>query len=307
MSAPKVILVTGASSGFGAMTVRALADAKHIVYAGMRDIGGRNAQAAAAARRYADAHAVTLRPIEMDVSEQASVDGAMAAILAEARRIDVVVHNAGHMVLGPAEAFTPEQIAAVYDTNVLSTQRVNRAVLPAMRAQRDGLVLWVGSSSSRGGTPPYLGPYFAAKAAEDALAVSYAAELTRFGIETTIVVPGSFTSGTNHFANAGRPADEYIASAYEAQYAGLMDEVGKKLAELAPDDADPAEVARQIVKVVDTPKGSRPFRVYIDPADDGAEDVFRVGDRVRQWFYQRLGLSDLLSVSSSASPKSIGS
>jgi NAD(P)-dependent dehydrogenase (short-subunit alcohol dehydrogenase family) len=307
MSAPKVILVTGASSGFGAMTVRALADAKHIVYAGMRDIGGRNAQAAAAARRYADAHAVTLRPIEMDVSEQASVDGAMAAILAEARRIDVVVHNAGHMVLGPTEAFTPEQIAAVYDTNVLSTQRVNRAVLPAMRAQRDGLVLWVGSSSSRGGTPPYLGPYFAAKAAEDALAVSYAAELTRFGIETTIVVPGSFTSGTNHFANAGRPADEYIASAYEAEYAGLMDEVGKKLAELAPDDADPAEVARQIVKVVDTPKGSRPFRVYIDPADDGAEDVFRVGDRVRQWFYQRLGLSDLLSVSSSASPKSIGS
>jgi hypothetical protein len=120
-------------------------------------------------------------------------------------------------------------------------------------------------------------------------------------------VPGSFTSGTNHFVNAGRPADEYIASAYEAEYAGLMDAVGKKLAELAPDDADPAEVARQIVKVVDTPKGSRPFRVYIDPADDGAEDVFRVGDRVRQWFYQRLGLSDLLNVSSSASRKSIGS
>ena len=71
-----------------------------------------------------------------------------------------------------------------------------------MRARRDGLVVWVGSSSSRGGTPPYLGPYFAAKAAEDALAVSYAAELTRFGIETTIVIPGSFTSGTHHFANA---------------------------------------------------------------------------------------------------------
>jgi len=304
MSNPKVILVTGASSGFGALTVLALADAKHIVYGGMRDIGGRNAQAAAAARRYADEHSVTLRPVEMDVSDQASVDGAVAAVLAEAGRIDVLVHNAGHMVIGPTEAFTPEQVACVYDTNVLSTQRVNRAVLPAMRAQRDGLVLWVGSSSSRGGTPPYLGPYFAAKAAEDALAVSYAAELTRFGIETTIVVPGSFTSGTNHFANAGTPADKYIATAYEAEYGGLMDEVSKKLAELAPDDADPLEVARQIVKVLDTPKGSRPFRVYVDPADDGAEDVFRVGDRVRQWFYQRIGLSDLLSVSSSASQKS---
>ena len=306
MSTPKVILVTGASSGFGALTVRALADAKHVVYAGMRDIGGRNAEAATAARRYADQHGVTLRPIEMDVSDQASVDGAAAAVLAEAGRIDVVVHNAGHMVLGPTEAFTPEQVAAVYDTNVLSTQRVNRAVLPVMRAQRDGLVLWVGSSSSRGGTPPYLGPYFAAKAAEDALAVSYAAELTRFGIETTIVVPGSFTSGTNHFANAGTPADQAIATAYEAEYAGLMDEVSLKLSELAPDDADPTEVARQIVKVVDTPKGSRPFRVYVDPADDGAEDVFRVGDRVRQWFYQRIGMLDLLTVRSSTSPKSTG-
>jgi NAD(P)-dependent dehydrogenase (short-subunit alcohol dehydrogenase family) len=306
MCTPKVILVTGASSGFGALTVRALADAKHIVYAGMRDIGGRNAQAAEAARLYAIQHGVALRPIEMDVSDQASVDGAVAAVLAETRRIDVVVHNAGHMVLGPTEAFTPEQVAAVYDTNVLSTRRVNRAVLPAMRAQRDGLVLWVGSSSSRGGTPPYLGPYFAAKAAEDALAVSYAAELTRFGIETTIIVPGSFTSGTNHFANAGKPADEDIARAYEAEYSGLMDEVSMKLAELAPNDADPSEVARQIVKVVDTPKGSRPFRVYVDPADDGAEDVFRVGDRVRQWFYQRIGILDLLSVDSSASRKSTG-
>jgi NAD(P)-dependent dehydrogenase (short-subunit alcohol dehydrogenase family) len=298
MSTPKVVLVTGASSGFGAMTVRALADAKHVVYAGMRDVGGRNAKAAAEARRYAGERGVTLRPVEMDVSNQASVDAAVGAVLAEAGRVDVVIHNAGHMVLGPTEAFTPEQLAAVYDTNVLSTQRVNRAVLPALRARRDGLVVWVGSSSSRGGTPPYLGPYFAAKAAEDALAVSYAAELTRFGIETTIVVPGSFTSGTNHFANAGSPADEHIATAYEVEYAGLMDDVSRKLAEMAPDDADPSEVARQIVKVVDTPKGSRPFRVYVDPADDGAEDVFRVGDRVRQWFYQRIGLIDLLSVSS---------
>jgi NAD(P)-dependent dehydrogenase (short-subunit alcohol dehydrogenase family) len=306
MSNPNVILVTGASSGFGALMVRALADAKHIVYAGMRDIGGRNKKAAGAARAYAFEFGVTLRAIEMDVSDQASVDRAVSTVLYEQGRVDVVIHNAGHMVLGPAEAFTPEQLAAVYDTNVLSTQRVNRAVLPHLRTQRDGLVIWVGSSSARGGTPPYLGPYFAAKAAEDALAVSYAAELTRFGIETTIVVPGSFTSGTNHFANAGRAADRDTANTYEAEYAGLMDQVGEKLAELAPADADPADVARQIVKVVDTPKGSRPFRVYIDPADDGAEDVFRVGDRVRQRFFARIGLDDLLSVSSPASPRSTG-
>jgi NAD(P)-dependent dehydrogenase (short-subunit alcohol dehydrogenase family) len=300
----KNIVVTGASSGFGALTVRALADAGHTVYAGMRETAGRNAPAVTALTEYAREHRVDLRAVEMDVADQASVDAAIARIVAETGRLDVVVHNAGHMVLGPAEAFTPEQVAAVYDTNVLSTQRVNRAVLPHLRAQRDGLVIWVGSSSSRGGTPPYLGPYFAAKAAEDALAVSYAAELTRFGIETTIVVPGSFTSGTNHFANAGRAADSDTANAYEVEYAGLMEQVSEKLAELAPADADPTDVATQIVKVVDTPKGSRPFRVYIDPADDGAEDVFRVGDRVRRWFFARIGLDDLLSVSSSASPRS---
>ncbi|OBI52106.1 oxidoreductase [Mycobacterium sp. E796] len=286
------------------MTARALADAEHRVYAGMRQIDQRNKASAQAARAYSDEHGVVLRPVEMDVSSQGSVDRAIATILDAEDNIDVVVHNAGHMVLGPSEAFTPEQLGDVYDANVLSTQRVNRAVLPLMRARRDGLVIWVGSTSSRGGTPPYLGPYFAAKAAEDALAVSYAAELNRFGIETTIVVPGSFTSGTNHFANAGHPDDAHVAAAYEERYGGLMDAVGQKLAELAPADADPVEVARQIVRVVAAPKGKRPFRIYIDPADDGAEDVFRVGERVRQWFYQRIGLADLLTVTTPSRPPS---
>jgi NAD(P)-dependent dehydrogenase (short-subunit alcohol dehydrogenase family) len=290
----KTIVVTGASSGFGALTVRALADAGHTVYAGMRDTAGRNAPAVAEAAAYAKAHSVGLRTVEMDVSDQASVDAAIERIIAETGRLDVIVHNAGHMVLGPAEAFTPEQLAAVYDTNVLSTQRVNRAALPHLRAQGDGLLVWVGSSSSRGGTPPYLAPYFAAKAAEDALAVSYAAEVARFGIDTTIVVPGSFTSGTNHFAHAGHPESAEIVADYETRYAGLLDLVSERLAELAPADADPTEVARQIVRVVDLPRGSRPFRVHIDPAHDGAEEVFGLGDRIREDFFRRIGFEDLL-------------
>lgn len=290
----KRVVVTGASSGFGAMTVRGLADAGHTVYAGMRAISARNQPAAEDAARYANKHKVDLRPIEMDVSNQTSVDAAIAQVVAEVGGVDVVVHNAGHMVLGPAEAFTPEQLADTYDVNVLSTQRVNRATLPHLRGQRDGLVVWVGSSSSRGGTPPYLAPYFAAKAGMDALAVSYAAELARFGIETSIVVPGSFTVGTNHFANAGSPDDTAIADDYESQYAGLMDQVAQRLAEIAPDDQDPTEVARQIVTIVDTPKGQRPFRVHIDPVHDGAEEVFDLGDQVRATSYARIGLEDLL-------------
>ena len=291
----KIILVTGASSGFGAMTVRALADAGHRVYAGIRNTADHNRPAVAEAAEYAREHGVDLRSIELDVSDQASVDAAVAAIIAESGRIDVLVHNAGHMVLGPLEAFTPEQLHEIFDVNAAATQRVNRAVLPHLRDQGDGLLVWVGSTSTRGGTPPYLGPYFAAKAAMDSLAVTYAAEIARFGIDTTIVVPGAFTTGTNHFAHSGRPADTTVAEAYEARYAGLSEQVAARLAEITPPDADPTEVAAAIVRVVDTPKGQRPFRVHIDPSDDGAETVNRVGDLVRTAFYERIGLDDLLS------------
>ncbi|WP_330305317.1 MULTISPECIES: SDR family NAD(P)-dependent oxidoreductase [unclassified Streptomyces] len=291
----KTIVITGAGSGFGALAARALARAGHTVYAAMRDTAGRNAGRVAEAEAYAAEHQVDLRTVELDVLSQESADAAVATILAEAGRLDVVVHNAGHMVTGPTEAFTPEELAAVYDTNVLGTQRVNRAALPHLRAQRHGLVLWVGSTSSRGGTPPYLAPYFAAKAAMDALAVSYAAELARFDIETTIVVPGAFTSGTNHFATGGHPSEQTVIPAYEERYAGLMDQVAERLAALAPADADVSLVADAIVEVVDTPHGERPFRVHVDPANDGSEEVSRVADRIRAEFLTRIGLDDLLA------------
>ncbi|UOX92855.1 SDR family oxidoreductase [Amycolatopsis sp. FBCC-B4732] len=292
-----IIVVTGASSGIGALSARALARAGHTVHAGMRDTGGRNAPQAEAAAAYSREHGVDLRTVELDVAGQESADAAIASIVAEHGRLDVVVHNAGHMALGPAEAFTPEQLAELYDTNAIGTQRVNRAALPHLRAQRDGLLVWVSSSSVRGGTPPYLAPYFAAKAAMDSLAVSYAGELARFGIDTTIVVPGAFTAGTNHFPHAGHPADAAVEAAYEERYAGLSEHVGRKLAEITPADADVAKVAEELARVVDLPKGKRPFRVHIDPADDGGWLVAEVGDRIRQEFLRRIDLADLLSPS----------
>ena len=296
----KVILLTGASSGFGALTARALAHAGHVVYASMRETTGRNAREVKEIERYAADNRVDLRAIELDVSAQKSTDAAVRKVVVDTGRLDVLVHNAGHMVFGPAEAFTPEQLAQLYDTNVLSTQRVNRAGLPQLRKQRQGLVIWVSSSSTRGGTPPYLAPYFAAKAGMDALAVSYAGELTRWGIETSIIVPGAFTSGTNHFANAGVPDDKARLAEYESgPYRGLGDDIRKGFAALVPTDADASAVAEAIVKVVDMPHGKRPFHVHVDPADDGAEIVNGVADRVRRELLRRIGLDDLLRPSAS--------
>jgi NAD(P)-dependent dehydrogenase (short-subunit alcohol dehydrogenase family) len=199
------------------------------------------------------------------------------------------------MSFGPAEAFTPEQFAELYDINVLSTQRVNRAALPQLRKQGRGLVVWISSSSARGGTPPYLSPYFAAKAAMDSLAVSYAGELARWGIETSIIVPGAFTKGTNHFAHSGSPADAPRAAEYANGPTGEIPDIALKgLAALEPADADAATVADAVVQVVDAPFGKRPFRVHIDPSQDGAEIVNGVADRVRAELLWRIGLQDLL-------------
>ncbi|MFF3457321.1 SDR family oxidoreductase [Streptomyces sp. NPDC002730] len=300
----KTIVITGAGSGFGALAARALARAGHTVYAGMRNTEGRNADRVTDARTYAAEHDVDLRTVELDVLSQESADAAVSTVVDKAGSLDVIIHNAGHMVTGPSEAFTPTELAAVYDTNVLGTQRVNRAALPHLRAQENGLVVWIGSTSTRGGTPPYLAPYFAAKAAMDSLAVSYAAELARFNIETTIIVPGSFTSGTNHFATGGHPAEQTVIPDYEARYAGLMDQVSSSLAALAPADADVAQVADAIVEVVDTPHGTRPFRVHIDPVNDGSEEVSDVADRIRAQFLTRIGLQDLLAPTHTMSPRS---
>src|SRR5436190_570811 len=291
-----IIIITGASSGFGALTARALAKAGHTVYASIRETKGRNAPQVEEAKKFAKDNNVDLRTIELDVASQAAADAAIQKIIADNKRLDVVIHNAGHMVFGPAEAFTPEQLAELYDVNVLSTQRVNRAALPQLRKQGRGLLVWVSSSSVAGGTPPYLSPYFAAKAAMDALAVLYARELALWGIETSIIVPGAFTKGTNHFAHAGVPADKQRLAEYEAgPYKGYGKRIQEAFAAIVPDDADVSAVAEAIAKVVDAPFGKRPFRVHIDPTQDGAEVAFGVIDSVRTEMLHRVQLDELLT------------
>jgi NAD(P)-dependent dehydrogenase (short-subunit alcohol dehydrogenase family) len=291
----QVIIITGASSGFGRLSANALAKAGHTVYASMRGTTGRNAAQVADVEKFARDNGVDLRAIELDVGSQESVDAAIAKIVAEQGRVDVVIHNAGHMAFGPAEAFMPEQLAELYDINVLSTQRVNRAALPQLRKQGKGLLVWVSSSSSAGGAPPYLAPYFAAKAAMDAMAVVYARELTRWGIETSIIVPGAFTGGTNHFAHSGSPVDMARVAEYEAgPYEGFGAQIRNAFAAIVPPEADASSVADAIVRVVDAPFGKRPFRVHIDPTEDGADVAFAVIDRVRNEMLHRVGFSDLL-------------
>jgi hypothetical protein len=129
----------------------------------------------------------------------------------------------------------------------------------------------------------------------DALAVSYSTELALWGIETTIMVLGACTKGTNHFAHSSKPSDQARIAEYEnGPYVGIAEKALKGLAGLEPADANPSEVARQIVRVVDLPLGKRPFRIHVDPSQDGAEIVNGVADRMRREMYRNIGLEDLL-------------
>jgi NAD(P)-dependent dehydrogenase (short-subunit alcohol dehydrogenase family) len=288
-----VILVTGAGTGIGKLSALALAEAGHVVYASMRDVEGRNRGRADELRAISAQRGNALMPLELDVLSQDSADAAAATIVREQGRIDVVMQNAGHLVVGPSEAFTPEEMMKVFDTNLFGAQRVNRAVLPYMREQESGLVLWISSTTTKGGFPPFMGPYGAAKAAMDSLAVTLAYELARFGVETSIVVPGAFTSGTDHFPSAGKPADSARAQAY-ARYDGVMDQIGARLSALTPPDADPKAVADEVVRIVGMEKGTRPMRSVIDFVGDGAAQVLAVSERVRIEFAKRIGMGDLL-------------
>jgi NAD(P)-dependent dehydrogenase (short-subunit alcohol dehydrogenase family) len=293
----KVILVTGSSSGFGLLTARTLAAAGHRVYASMRETGGKNAGKAREAERWAEEHGARLEPIELDIGSEESAEAAVGRIVEEAGRIDVLVNNAGMLVMGVTEAFTPEQVARCFDTNVLGVVRCNRAVLPHMRERRSGLIVYVGSVTSCV-VSPFQGPYVAAKAAEDKIAETTHYEVSRYGVDSAIVQPGAYTSGTNHFPNAVRPEDAERASAYDL-IAELPGQLAGRLGSLVmPHKREEAQdVADAILRLVDAPAGSRLFRAVIDPQSHGAEPINAVAEEMQREFMERLGIEDLRRVS----------
>lgn len=293
-----VVLVTGASTGIGHLTARAFAAGGHTVYASMRDPKGRNAARARGLLDLAEAEDIDLRVVELDVQSQDSADQAVTTILEDAGQLDVVVHNAGHLYVGYAEAFTAEDIAHLLDINVLGAQRVNRAALPHMRERRTGTLLYVGSTTSVA-VPPFLGPYVASKFAFDALAMTTAYEISQFGIETTIVMPGPFTQGTQHFPNASRASDGEVTAAYSAldPLIARNKEATEGLFDPAV-DADPTAVATEITRILSLPAGEKPFRSVVDFTDSGVEDVVAVTEKARRDFVIRLGFGELFELKS---------
>lgn len=186
-----VVLVTGSTTGFGRLTVETLARQGHHAFAAMRDVNGKNAEHARQLRDLAARDGLQLEVVEIDTSDEASVNAGVGSVLEHAGRIDVLVNNVGQGTWGVVEGFTVEQLQQHFDVNFFSAVRMNRAVLPSMRERRSGLVIQVSSLIGRL-VLPFMTQYSAVKHAVEALAEGYHYELAPFGVESVIVEPQSF-------------------------------------------------------------------------------------------------------------------
>jgi NAD(P)-dependent dehydrogenase (short-subunit alcohol dehydrogenase family) len=206
----------------------------------------------------------------------------------------VVLHNAGHLVVGYVEAFTAQEIDHLFSTNALGVVRVNRAVLPHFRERSAGLLLYTGSTSTIT-VPPFLGPYVASKLAMDGLAQTTAYEVSQFGIETCIVMPGPFTQGTEHFPDATRPADTATTAAY-ARLESMVarhEEATNNL--FTPGvNAHPQAVADEFVRIMGLPAGTRPFRSVVDFTNGNAEAGNALLWKLQEDYLTRMGFANLL-------------
>lgn len=280
----KTILVTGASSGFGRDTAETLAASGHKVYASMRDIAGRNAEVANALR------AKGINVVELDVADDASVARGVAQVLSEAGRIDVLINNAGLASAGVSEAFSADQAKVLFNTNVVGVLRTTKAVLPTMRAAKDGLIINIGSVLGRV-TFPFFGIYGATKFAVEALTDSFRYELSQLGVDVVLVQPSAYP--TNMYSAIQQPTDAAVVAAYGEIGAipGKMFEtfMGMFQGESAP---NPHDVAVAIAGLVATPKGQRLARTVVGQAF-GADAVNAAAAPVQQGVIDALGLGFL--------------
>jgi len=279
-----VVLITGSSTGFGRLFTETLARKGHTVFATMRDPGGRNAKNASEIRALAEKDGLLIHLLELDVTDDASVQTAVDTAIAKAGRIDVAINNAGYYLSGLAEAVTNEQAQRLMDANFFGSVRVNRAVLPHMRRQRSGVLMHISSAAGRL-VAPSIGLYCASKFALEALAESYSYELAAQGIESVIVEPGPYE--TPVFGNTVKAADEARTNTY-----GAVKEIPAKLdAALSTTAGNAQEVADAVLKIIETPAGEKQLRYFVSLASLGLDEINAVSHRVQTKLLEAFGLT----------------
>lgn len=284
------ILVTGASGAFGRLACIQLAEHGHQVVGTMRSASGKNEAVANALK----SNGVAL--VEMDVSNEASVNAGVKSAIELMDGLDTVFNNAGVGANGILECFTSSDIQKMFDVNVFGVQRLMRAVLPHLRQQGKGTIIHTSSCIGRV-TTPFLASYSASKYALESLAEGYRAELSGFGIESCIVEPGGFPTG--FMGGMISPSDKERLAQY-GEMAKLPEtalEGYVAYVESIPEQR-PERVAEAVVKLVNTPFGEKPFRTVVDFSGlkEGIENYNRVLHETTKAIYTANGVANLLTL-----------
>ncbi len=243
---PKIVLITGTSTGLGVAISIQAARAGHIVYASMRNLKKREALDAAA-----KAAGVQLNVLALDVQDSASINAAVDAVVAKEGRIDVLVNNAGAGFVRSTEQASEEEVAWIMDVNYMGVVRCTKAVMPHMRAQRSGHVITISSVGGLVGQPfneLYCGAKFGVEGYMEAMA-SYITP--SFGIHFSTVEPGGIASdfvasALKNMQETGGIRDDEYAPILQAYIAGAT----KRLSDGAGQTAD--EVAAVVMDVLES-------------------------------------------------------
>jgi NAD(P)-dependent dehydrogenase (short-subunit alcohol dehydrogenase family) len=181
-----VVLITGCSSGFGKLAALEFARKGDTVFATMRDTskGGELLEAK-------EREKLPLELVELDVTDEGSIQNAVRQVIDKAGRIDVLVNNAGIGAQGPIEETEDAEAKEIFETNFFGVLNTTRAVLPKMREQRSGTIVNV-SSLAGVVCPPFDGIYSASKHALEAMTEALHYEVHPFGVRVALVEPGGF-------------------------------------------------------------------------------------------------------------------
>ena len=255
------ILITGCSSGFGRLGAEHYARLGAKVFATMRNLPRPEATELEA---LAKSDKLDITVLEIDITDDAQVKSGVAAALdASSGKLDVLINNAGMSVAGPIEAQDMEATQLIFDTNVYGAQRMARAVLPSMRANKSGYIFNVTSQLGRVIIPGF-GQYSPTKFALEAMSEQMAYEVASHGIDVTIIQPGGYPTRIWYNQNApsaalkARLSDDVI-NAYPAFTAGM----GKR--EAGGGESDPMDIPRAIADAIAKPQGTRPLRIALHP------------------------------------------
>ena len=282
----QVVLVTGTSSGFGRLIAETLARKNYQVFATMRDVKDRNAAVAREIAETAKRESLSLQTVELDVTDDFSLERAVSKVVLECGRIDTLVNNAGFGIMDLAETVPLAQAQRQFDVNFFGVLRMNRAVLPVMKRQGSGLLLHVSSGAGRLAIPG-MGLYCASKFAMEALAEVYRYELASLGIDSVILEPGAYATPIMEKLERGEDAGRKTGY-------GEMAQVPEKLkVTIGRSRANPQEIADIVLKIIETPAGQRQLRYRVGPGGPGVQRINALTDEVQAQMLEAFGITEM--------------